>query len=419
MRRHSNILVKLDWITIILYFSLVFLGWLNIYSAVYNEDHQNIFDVSQRYGKQLIWIAASVFLIFIILFLDAKFINAFSYVFYAAGILVLIMVLIFGKEVSGSKSWFHIGSFGIQPSEFAKFVTALALAKYLSSFNVELKKPRVLFTALMIIMLPAFLVLLQNDTGSALVYFSFFLVLYREGLSSKLVVAGVTLLTLLILTLFLNKLYIFIILIAVFFLLLFFIRRNFLNISRLFFLLIVSASIVYAIDYSFNNFLSPYQQKRINVLIGKDIDIHGAGYNVHQSKIAIGSGGIWGKGYLKGTQTKYDFVPEQDTDFIFCTVGEEFGFAGSFVIVGLFLLLLLRLIKLAERQKSKFSRIYGYGVVSVILFHFTVNIGMTIGIVPVIGIPLPFFSYGGSSLWAFTILLFIFLRLDSYRSELL
>ncbi len=419
MRRRSNILANLDWITIILYFTLVFLGWLNIYSAVYNEEHQSIFDVTQRYGKQLIWISASVFLIFIILFLDVKFINAFSYIFYAAGIIVLIMVLFFGKEISGSKSWFHIGSFGIQPSEFTKFVTALALAKYLSSYNINLQNLKVLFNTLIIILLPALLILLQNDTGSALVYFAFFLVLYREGLSAKLVVAGITILTLLVLTLLLNKFYIWGGLVLVFFILLFFIKRNFSNISKLFLLLLISASLVYAINYSFNHFLSPYQQKRINVLIGKDIDIRGAGYNVHQSKIAIGSGGFWGKGYLSGTQTKYDFVPEQDTDFIFCTVGEEFGFVGSLTVIGLFMLLLLRLVQLAERQKSRFSRIYGYGVISLILFHFTVNIGMTIGIIPVIGIPLPFFSYGGSSLWAFTILLFIFLRLDSFRSQLL
>ncbi|MBU2649714.1 MAG: rod shape-determining protein RodA [Bacteroidetes bacterium] len=419
MRRQTNIFANLDWITIILYFFLVFFGWLNIYSAVYNDEYSSIFDISQRYGKQLLWIFASVIIIFIVLFLDVKFINAFSYVFYAIGMLILLLVLFFGREVSGAKSWFHIGSFGLQPSEFAKFLTALALARYLSDFNTNIRKFKHLLTAITIIALPAALIFLQNDTGSALVFLSFFLVLYRDGLSARLVITGVVIFILTITTLFISMLYIFIGLAFIAVLSLFFIKRTFSNILKIILFASLCAGFSFLVDYSFEHYLSPYQQKRINVVIGKELDVKGAGYNVHQSKIAIGSGGFWGKGYLEGTQTKYDFVPEQDTDFIFCTVGEELGFAGSFVILSLFLLLLIRLINLAERQKSKFSRIYGYGVLSVLLFHFTVNIGMTIGLVPVIGIPLPFFSYGGSSLWAFTILLFIFIRLDAFRSELL
>ena len=402
-----------------IFFILITFGWINIYASVFNEEHKSIFDLSQRYGKQLIWIAASFLIIILILAIDAKFFSTFAYVIYFIGILLLIFVLIFGKEIGGSKSWFLIGSFGIQPSEFAKFTTSLALAKYLSTFNVTLSNFKSLFKAFAIILLPSFLIFLENDLGSALVFFALILVLYREGLSGSLLISIIIIILLFILSLLFDKLYVLIGLLAILVILFFITKRTIKNILRLLTIFIISSIFVFSVDYSFNNLLGSHQRKRINVVLGKEIDIRGAGYNVHQSKIAIGSGGFWGKGFLKGTQTKYDFVPEQDTDFIFCTIGEEFGFIGSTFLITLYILLLIRLIMIAERQKSKFARIYGYSVVSLIFFHFFVNVGMTIGIIPVIGIPLPFISYGGSSLWAFSILLFIFLKQDANRSRIL
>jgi rod shape determining protein RodA len=351
--------------------------------------------------------------------IDATFFNTFAYLIYGISIFSLIAVLGLGTEIAGSRSWFQFGGFAIQPAEFAKFATALALAKYLSTFNVSLKKARVKIIASIIIFLPALLVLLQNDTGSALVYAIFILVLFREGLTGNILIIGTLVVILFVITLLIDKLYVLGILLGVAAALFYFMKRNRRNIIVLLSMLIISSGFVFTVDYTFENILEPHHKKRINVLLGKELDLRGAGYNVHQSKIAIGSGGITGKGFLNGTQTKYDFVPEQDTDFIFCTIGEEWGYIGSVVLIILFMALLFRLIKLAERQRSDFSRIYGYGVASIIFFHFTVNIGMTIGLVPVIGIPLPFISYGGSSLWAFTILLFIFIKQDASRLQLL
>lgn len=419
MRGQKNIFHNIDWITVFLYLTLVFLGWINIYAAVYDESHKSIFDISQRYGKQLIWIAAAIVLGLIILIIDAKFFSTFAYPIYIISILSLLAVLLLGTRIAGSKSWFQIGGFGIQPAEFAKFATNLAIAKYLTTLNIDLKKIKTIIKSLLIIGIPAILILLQHDMGSALVYSGFILVLYREGLSGSILILGVMIVVLFILTLVLGK-FIFIgILAGIAFLMFFFIKRNRKNIYSIIGILVLSIAFVFSVDYGFENVLQPHQKKRIEVLLGKEADLKGAGYNVNQSKIAIGSGGFSGKGFLKGTQTKYNFVPEQSTDFIFCTVGEEWGFVGSFVVIFLFIALLIRLIKLAERQRSAFSRIYGYGVASILFFHVVVNIGMTIGLTPVIGIPLPFFSYGGSSLWAFTILLFIFLKQDSSRLEVL
>lgn len=332
---------------------------------------------------------------------------------------MLVSVLLFGKEIAGSRSWFQIGSFSLQPSEFAKFATSLALAKYLSKIDINFNRFSPKFVSATIIILPALLILLQHDTGSAMVFSALILVLYREGLSGNLLLLGVATAVLFILALIINK-FILIGLLAANVVLIYFLYKN---LRRKLFLLIgvfiVAAAYIYSVDYAFENILESHQKKRINVLIGKETDIRGAGYNVHQSKIAIGSGGATGKGFLKGTQTKFDFVPEQSTDFIFCTIGEEWGFLGSFIIIFLFVGLLVRLIFVAERQRSKFSRVYGYAVASIIFFHFAVNIAMTIGLFPVIGIPLPFISYGGSSLWGFTILLFIFIRQDAVRLELL
>jgi rod shape determining protein RodA len=402
-----------------MYFLLVLIGWVNIYAAVYNQEHQNIFDFSQNFGKQLIWIGTSVLLALVILIIDAKFFSTFSYVIYLLVIAMLIGVLLFGKEIAGSKSWFQIGSFSLQPSEFAKFATALALAKYLSKIDLNINRFSTKLNSVIIIFIPAVLILLQHDTGSAMVFFALILVLYREGLSGTILLLGLFVALLFILALVINK-FILIGLLAANAILIYYLykglRKKVVWIVGIF---LLTAGYVYSVDYAFENMLESHQKKRINVLLGKETDIRGAGYNIHQSKIAIGSGGFAGKGFLKGTQTKFDFVPEQSTDFIFCTVGEEWGFIGSFVTIILFLALLSRIVIIAERQRSRFSRIYGYGVASIIFFHFAINIGMTIGLFPVIGIPLPFISYGGSSLLGFTILLFIFIKQDSVRLELL
>ncbi len=419
MRERQYILHNIDWITVLLFFLLVFIGWINIYSAVYNDEHSSIFDFSQRYGKQLIWIFAAIGIAFVIIIIDASFFTTFSYLIYGLAIFSLMAVLLFGTEISGSRSWFQFGDIAIQPAEFAKFATCLALAKYLSTFNVSLSHLRTKIVASLLIILPACLILLQNDTGSALVYAIFILVLFREGLTGNILLTGLFIAFLFIITLLIGKLYIIAFLVFMAVVLFYFMKRTRKNIFLLFSILLMAAAFVYSVDYAFENLLEPHHKKRINVLLGKELDLRGAGYNVNQSKIAIGSGGFAGKGFLQGTQTKYDFVPEQDTDFIFCTIGEEWGYLGSLTVIALFTILLLRLLKLAERQRSNFSRIYGYGVASIIFFHFMVNIGMTIGLLPVIGIPLPFISYGGSSLWAFTILLFIFLRQDASRLELL
>jgi rod shape determining protein RodA len=394
------------------------MGWVSVYSSVYDETHSSILDISQRYGKQMIWIIAAGVIAFVIMLIDAKVYNAFAYIIYGLSILVLLTVLGIGTEISGSKSWFQIGGVAIQPAEFAKFATCLALARYLSSYATDINILRTKLIATLIIFIPAILILLQNDTGSAVVYVALILVLYREGLSGYFLISGLILVVLFVMTLLINQLFMTLILTACAVLLYYFnrmLRKKWWIIVMIW---MASVGVVFTVDYLFDNLLEAHQKTRINVLLGKELDPKGAGYNVNQSKIAIGSGGLIGKGFLQGTQTKYNFVPEQSTDFIFCTVGEEWGFAGSTAVIALFVFFLYRLVKMAERQRSDFSRIYGYGVVSILFFHFLVNIGMTIGLVPVIGIPLPFFSYGGSSLWAFTILLFIFIKLDANRLAL-
>jgi rod shape determining protein RodA len=471
--KRNSLWANIDWLTVFIYLVLVFLGWINIYAAVYDADHHSIFDVSQRYGKQMVWIGAALLIAFVILLIETNFYVFFAWFFYGAVIFLLIMVLFFGTTVNNSKSWLTIGSFAIQPAEFGKFTTALVLAKYMSTFGFKLKRFKSLLTIGVIIFLPVLLILLQNDMGSALVYFSFILVLYREGLSG-VVLFFITLIVLLfVFSLVLPEVTFFILLaviaLVVFLILnpgmkhffrvvLFFaaalalfaglgffikaglkpehilagmlmlggiaawvysLRKKLKSYSMIALVFIGAVLFSVTVDYTFDNVLSSYQQARINELLGIESDPLGVGYNVNQSKIAIGSGGMWGKGFLNGTQTKFNFVPAQSTDFIFCTVGEEWGFAGTFVVVLLFVLLFVRLVLLAERQRSGFSRIYGYSAAVVLFFHFAVNIGMTIGLMPVIGIPLPFFSYGGSSLWSFTILLFIFLRLDASRLDYL
>ncbi len=414
---------EVDWLTIGIYFFLMTWGWLNIFAAVYDPElPQSIFDLNLNSGKQLLWIGTAIFLFGFIMLIDYRFWESFAYYIYGAIILLLIGVLIFGKVVAGSKSWIQIGSFALQPSEFAKFATALSISFYLSSSFVKLENIKSLMTVGLIIFAPALLILAQNDTGSALVFGSLVLVLFREGMNPLPLVIGIVCIILFVLALLFNKFILIVVLgiVTTLIIVLFKeIRRRIGFITLAFISYLISIGVIFSVDYFVNNVLQLHQQNRIKALINPDADPLGFGWNVTQSKIAIGSGGFLGKGFLEGTQTKFDFVPEQHTDFIFCTIGEEWGWLGSFVLIGVFAFLFIRLIYLAERQRSKFSRIYGYCVLAIMFFHFTVNIGMTIGLFPVIGIPLPFFSYGGSSLWSFTILLAIFLNLDANRKNIL
>jgi len=416
----SEFFKKLDKTTIFIYLCLIFIGWISIYAAEINDQHKSIFDFSQRYGKQFVFILSAILLGIIILSIDVKIFPTFAYIIYGIGIITLIGVLLFGTTINASKSWFQIAGVAIQPAEFVKFATALALARIIYDNKSRARNIRSIFKPAAIVALPVMMIFLQNDTGTALVFAAFVTVFYREGfISGWLLILGIAAVFLFILTLLMNEFYIIGSLTALFLVSTIFLRKKPAVIKQLFLLLIVINAYVYVVDYVYDDLLQPHQKMRIAVLIDENIDLRGAGYNLHQSKIAIGSGGMWGKGFLEGTQTKFSFVPEQGTDFIFCTIGEEWGFAGSFVLITLFVLLMVRLILLAERQRSVFSRIFGYSLASIIFFHFLVNIGMTIGLVPVIGIPLPFISYGGSSLWAFTVFLFTFLKLDSKRLELL
>jgi rod shape determining protein RodA len=470
MDKGNNILARLDWVTVILWLAMMIMGWLNIYAAVYNEQHTSIFDMSQRYGKQLIFIIAALVLAVFVMVTDNKLWFFFAWFIYGFFILLLVLVLVVGKEINGAKAWFGVGAFSIQPSEFAKFATGLALASYLNSKR-QATGTRQMIAATAIIIAPVLLIAVQPDMGSVVTYFAFFIVLYREGMSIWVFVTAILAVTLFLLSLILGNLPVAIGLLVVAAIAMLvtsgymmtlkagavmaaagglaFLPGNYLldldavliivlavflaGVIYAWFiyrLKLVSQTIIYAfllggllylftVDYAFREILKPHQQTRINIMLGMEADPFGEGYNLNQSLISIGSGGFAGKGYLNGTQTKFKFVPEQSTDFIFCTVGEEWGFIGSTVVIGLFVWLLLRLLMMAERQRTTFVRAYGYGVFGLFLVHFFVNIGMTIGVMPVIGIPLPFFSYGGSSLWGFTILLFIFLRLDAGRTEYL
>lgn len=470
MNRQSELIKNIDWLSILMYTILVFMGWLNIYAAVYDDSHSSILDVSQKYGKQLIWIGASFVLGFFIIMTDSKFFTAFSFVLYFLMIGLLAAVLVLGKEVNGARSWFEIGGVRLQPAEFAKFATCLAIANVMSRHGFKIMRFSSLLLIGLLLVIPTGLIILQNDTGSALVYSSFILVMYREGLHGSILLLCFVTVAIFIFTLLYTPFAVLLIIITGTLVAFFYYRPNVGEIFRIILFLasgftfllflnwlldfhasndqlllctyiltgIVGIYFIYkrkmkhiflilfaswlcigasiGVNYAFDK-LQPHQQNRINELLGIESDLAGAGYNVNQSKIAIGSGGFAGKGFLQGTQTKYNFVPEQSTDFIFCTVGEEWGFLGSMVVIGLLLAFTLRIIYLSERQRSDFSRIYGYGVACILFFHIAINVGMTIGMAPVIGIPLPFFSYGGSSLWAFTILIFIFLRLDANRLQ--
>lgn len=471
MPNRNNVWENVDWVTIGIYLTMMFIGWINIYAAVYNEEHKSIFDFSQQYGKQLIWIFAAIFIAMLMINTDSKFFVSFAFPIYIFIVLILMLVPFIGTEINGAKSWIQIGSFSLQPSEFMKMATSLAIARYISSYTFKMHNFKSLLTLGGIILLPVGLIFLQNDTGSALVFGVFLLVLYREGLNGIVLFFTFLIALVFILTMVLDPFLTVWILSLAAFLVHYLLRRkpkktltglgvfvgvylifwfiNFLlqaTIDPLYFVFaaaFVSSGLFYlyslvlrkknlailigiymgsvlfsvSVDYVFHNIMEKHQQDRINELLGIQSDIHNAGYHVNQSKIAIGSGGFFGKGFLQGTQTKFDFVPEQSTDFIFCTVGEEWGFLGTTAVIALFVGLLMRIIYLAERNRSRFSRVYGYCVATILFFHFAINIGMTIGLAPVIGIPLPFFSYGGSSLWSFTFLLFVFVRLDASRFE--
>lgn len=471
MRGSSSSIKSIDRLTALLYLILVCFGWLNIFAANTDPDGGFVFDLSLEYMKQLMWIGISFVTIGLLMLIDSKFFTAFAFIFYAITILMLILVIFLGVEVNSAHSWFRIGSFSFQPVELAKVATALTIGKILSRVQFSFTRIQDLVVLVTVWLLPVAIIILQNDMGSALVFFSLLIVFFREGMTPLILLFGIMAIVIFILTLLISNLYIELLLVAVFFILLFLRKQRKLalislgiaalcyGISQLVFhltggidhfkailagmsaasLYLISVTVLrrykavvsslilfwgslafaYSSDYIFEKMLSDYQKSRILVMLGLKQDPLGAGYNVNQSKIAIGSGGFSGKGFLQGTQTKFNFVPEQSTDFIFCTVGEEWGFLGTSAVIILFVCLLLRLVMLAERQHSAFSRVYGYAVASIFFFHLLVNIGMTIGLAPVIGIPLPFFSYGGSSLWGFSILLFIFLKLDTNRTELL
>ena len=479
--KQPGILRNLDWWTIGIYLALLIFGWISVCGASYTYGETDIFSLSTRSGMQIIWIGTSLALGFVLLMLDDRFYDTFSYVIYAVLMLLLFITIFNPHEIKGSRSWLVLGPMRLQPAEFAKFATALAVAKLMSTYGFTMANIRHFMAAVAIIILPILLIIGQRETGSALVYFSFFLMLYREGMPGSILFTGVAMViyfvvgikyeevllwntptslgkfvVLLLVQLFsigmvstyihdkakvipMSALCVGITILALLFseyvihfdivwvqlfisaaligyLVLQGLATRFTNYLMIALFSIGSIIFFYSADYVLNDVMEPHQRVRINVLLGLEEDPTGAGYNVHQSEIAIGSGGLQGKGFLNGTQTKLKFVPEQDTDFIFCTVGEEEGFVGSASVLLLFLALILRLIHLAERQPFKFSRIYGYCVVSVFLFHLFINVGMVLGLIPVIGIPLPFFSYGGSSLWGFTILLFIFLRIDAGRN---
>ncbi len=463
---------RIDWKTILVFVALVFIGWLNIYAAVYNEALSGGFDISSRYGMQLIWIGISAVVAMVILLIDDIYYHLLAYPFYGLMMVVLVLTLFVGKEVNGAKSWLALGPIAVQPAEFMKLATALALARVMSEYNFSLSRPKDLVTVALLLLVPIGVILLQNDMGSALVYCSFLVVLYREGLNPWVYYALFLVVGLFVGSFLLSDVALLLILIVLFVVsqlpsnknpresvvwvaavgllslviygvswtagwgvdyhhsllaaslvmllpALLYAYRHKLSTIYLFAIMFVgSLAFLGVVDYVFNDVLQLHQQKRILDLLGLESDLRGWGYNVHQSKIAIGSGGFFGKGFLEGTQTKYDFIPEQSTDFIFCTVGEEWGFVGSIVVLALFATLIVRLMKMGERQQEPFRRVYCYGVAGIFLFHVIINIGMTIGLMPVIGIPLPMFSYGGSSLLAFTVLFFIAVRLDSQNSAI-
>jgi rod shape determining protein RodA len=406
--KNQSLSSNIDWICIIIYIALVFLGWLNIYSS-------SLSSTEGTYEKQAVFIALSVPLIFILLYIDGKFYEKYASIIFVIALLSLVGLFAFGKTIAGQRCWYAIGSFTLQPSEFAKAATSLALAKYLSDTQINLKDVNRQVQALAIVFLPVMLILPQPDPGSAMIYSIFIIVLFREGLPSWYVWTGFITILLFVLTLVLEPQYVILMALLVIVFVHYKSRIGDRNIVLSAMLFAIISGFVLSVNYVFTNVFKQHHRDRFNILLGKEVDMKGIGYNTNQSEIAIGSGGWFGKGFLEGTQTKGGFVPEQHTDYIFTTVGEEWGFVGSLVVIGLFAGLFLRIIYLAERQKTKFSRVYGYCVAGILFTHFFVNIAMVVGVFPTIGVPLPFFSYGGSGLWGFTILLFIFIKMDANK----
>lgn len=413
--KNQSVKSNLDWLSVFIYTALLIMGWLNIYSSSLPIETSTVFDFSEFYGKQLLFIIFTIPLIIIILSVDGKFYEKYATIIFAISLVLLAGLFLFGKTIAGQRCWYAIGSFTIQPSEFAKTATALALAKYLSDVQVSLKEPVRQVQALLIVFLPIMLILPQPDPGSALIYTIFLIVLYREGLPAWYIWTGFIAIVVFVLALVLDTGII--ILLSAIITAIVYLRSRIANRNILASTIVVVliSGFVFSVDYVFDNVFKQHHRDRFNILLGKEVDLRGVGYNTNQSEIAIGSGGWFGKGFLEGTQTKGGFVPEQHTDYIFTTVGEEWGFVGSLLVIALFVALILRVIYLSERQKTKFSRVYGYCVAGIIFIHFFVNIAMVVGVFPTIGVPLPLFSYGGSGLWAFTILLFIFLKMDANK----
>ena len=413
----NSIIYRLDWSLILIYLLLVTVGIVNIYSATYNESFNSIFDFSELIGKQLLFLIISIFFGVIILGINIKFFEHFAPISYIISIILLVGLFVFGKTVSGATSWYDLGGISLQPSEFSKLGTAMMIAWYMGKFQSDIKTPKTLLKTTVYLLIPFILIMLQPDPGSALVYTAFFFPLFREGLSFTFLLIFFCLLTLFVISLsfeFIETIGI----IGILFLIIYFILKRFISKIKIWPFIItflISIGFSFSTDYIFNNFLEQRHRDRINIVMGKKVDIRGVGYNINQSKIAIGSGGLKGKGFLKGTQTKGDFVPEQQTDYIFSTVGEEWGFLGSIAVIMMFGFLIIRILRRAEKQNNKFRRVFSYGVAGLIFIHFFVNIGMSLGIVPTIGIPLPFISYGGSSLLAFSLMIFIHLNFDANR----
>ncbi|QOD59535.1 rod shape-determining protein RodA [Polaribacter haliotis] len=420
-QERNNIFAGIDWILIFLYIILVGFGWLNIYAASSSEEDVELLSFSTKYGKQLIFICLTIPLIIIVLFFNSKFYEKFSSMLYIISLLSLVGLFIFGKKINGATSWYNFGVIGLQPSEFVKAFTALAVAKLLSDRQYNFKLIKNQIKAFIIVFFPAFLIFLQPDAGSALIYLSFFFVLNREGLTLNYILLGSAFIVLFLLTIFFGAKWMlissFILITIIAFYLFYREGKRFFRFKwyKLLVVYLILGLFIAGTGYGYKNVLPSHQKDRFDILLGKKTDNKGIGYNSYQSELTISSGGFKGKGYLKGDLTQGDFVPEQHTDYIFSVVGEEWGFLGTTAVIFLFMLMLYRIIYLAETHNNKFGRIYGYGLASILFFHVIVNIGMVIGLLPTVGIPLPFFSYGGSSLWGFTILLFIFIRLDAHK----
>lgn len=408
----SKAYVRFDWLIIFIYIALVSMGWINIYSASLGETAQGYFDFSQIYGKQMMWIGLSVILIIFVLAIESKFYERFASVIYIASLASLLGLFIFGRTIAGTTAWYDFGGFSIQPSEFAKAATALALGKYVSDIQTNMKDFKNQVGAFIILALPVILIMMQPDPGSVLVYAAFVFPLYREGLHGVYLLLGLFATVIFVSTLAFGSIWVAVGVVLITGIIFFRNRRKRPNIMKYILIAVSCIALTFSVSYIFNNVFKQHHRDRFNIVLGKEVDARGIGYNTHQSEIAISNGGWLGKGWTEGTQTKGNFVPEQHTDYIFSTVGEEWGFLGSMTVVLLFVGLIIRLIFKAEKQKNQFGRVYGYSVAAILFLHFFVNIGMVTGIFPTVGIPLPFFSYGGSALWGFTILLFIFVKLD-------